>query len=311
MPEGTFAKQSESTATQMEAAVPKREVAEEREVSLKEFKFFMPSSDLANAIMEENQHLVSEYVERNYPPGYLESETESQTEEGGRETRMAKRLISERLFHYLSSLAETPRAVDGNDFPLWDYLSDGMATMLGLSAYRDMPSESPRAKGIRRLVDRITFEFREWLRDEQRGAFVTPWIEIHLADDALRFVAIEDEIEILPEANSVAEVQVGQIYRGTVRRIVDFGAYVEIYPGTDGLLHVTEISNHRVYNARDELKEGQQIYVMVIRKDGDKIVVSRKALMTDLVVSAQDEATSNDENSRISVAAKNEVNSSS
>jgi polyribonucleotide nucleotidyltransferase len=60
---------------------------------------------------------------------------------------------------------------------------------------------------------------------------------------------------------------------GKVQRIVDFGAFVEIMPGTDGLLHVSEIANHRVKDVRDELKEGQQILVKVINIDptGKKI----------------------------------------
>ena len=64
------------------------------------------------------------------------------------------------------------------------------------------------------------------------------------------------------------------------KRIVEFGAFVEIMPGTDGLLHVSEIANHRVKDVRDELKEGQQILVKVINIDPTgKIRLSRKALL--------------------------------
>jgi polyribonucleotide nucleotidyltransferase len=67
-----------------------------------------------------------------------------------------------------------------------------------------------------------------------------------------------------------------------VQRITDFGAFVEIMPGTDGLLHVSEIANHRVKDVRDELKEGQQILVKVINIDQTgKIRLSRKALLQD------------------------------
>ena len=61
-----------------------------------------------------------------------------------------------------------------------------------------------------------------------------------------------------------AEAEVGQTYLGTVSRIVDFGAFVEIFPGTDGLLHISEIADRRVKDVRDELKEGQQILVKCI-----------------------------------------------
>jgi polyribonucleotide nucleotidyltransferase len=78
-----------------------------------------------------------------------------------------------------------------------------------------------------------------------------------------------------------AEAEIGATYVGTVSRIVDFGAFVEIFPGTDGLLHISEIANHRVRDVRDELKEGQQIMVKCIGKEGNKIKLSRKALLRD------------------------------
>jgi polyribonucleotide nucleotidyltransferase len=69
---------------------------------------------------------------------------------------------------------------------------------------------------------------------------------------------------------------------GKVQRITDFGAFVEIMPGTDGLLHVSEIATHRVKDVRDELKEGQQILVKVINIDPTgKIRLSRKALLQE------------------------------
>jgi polyribonucleotide nucleotidyltransferase len=78
-----------------------------------------------------------------------------------------------------------------------------------------------------------------------------------------------------------AEAEVGQTYLGTVSRIVDFGAFVEIFPGTDGLLHISEIADRRVKDVRDELKEGQQILVKCIGKEGNKIKLSRKAILRD------------------------------
>src|SRR4030095_9483796 len=78
-----------------------------------------------------------------------------------------------------------------------------------------------------------------------------------------------------------AEAEIGEQYLGTVSRIVDFGAFVEIFPGTDGLLHISEIAEHRVRDVRDELKEGQQILVKCIGKEGNKIKLSRKAVLRD------------------------------
>ncbi len=76
-----------------------------------------------------------------------------------------------------------------------------------------------------------------------------------------------------------AEAEIGETYLGTVSRIVDFGAFVEIFPGTDGLLHISEIADHRVRDVRDELKEGQQIMVKCIGKEGNKIKLSRKSIL--------------------------------
>ncbi len=78
-----------------------------------------------------------------------------------------------------------------------------------------------------------------------------------------------------------AEAEVGQTYLGVVTRIVDFGAFVEIFPGTDGLLHISEIADRRVKDVRDELKEGQQILVKCIGREGNKIKLSRKAVLRD------------------------------
>ena len=77
------------------------------------------------------------------------------------------------------------------------------------------------------------------------------------------------------------EAEIGETYLGTVSRIVDFGAFVEIMPGLDGLLHISEIAEHRVKDVRDELKEGQQILVKCIGKEGNKIKLSRKAILME------------------------------
>ncbi len=78
-----------------------------------------------------------------------------------------------------------------------------------------------------------------------------------------------------------AEAEIGETYLGTVSRIVDFGAFVEIFPGTEGLLHISEISERRIRDVRDELKEGQQVMVKCIGKEGNKIKLSRKAILKE------------------------------
>ena len=70
------------------------------------------------------------------------------------------------------------------------------------------------------------------------------------------------------------------LFRSVVR-IVDFGAFVEIFQGTDGLLHISEIAESRVKEVRDELKEGDQILVKVIGIEGNKIKLSRKAILKE------------------------------
>ena len=77
-----------------------------------------------------------------------------------------------------------------------------------------------------------------------------------------------------------ATPELDKSYLGRVERITDFGAFIEIMPGVDGLLHVSEIANYRVKDVRDELKEGEQIMVKVINVDpSGKVRLSRKALL--------------------------------
>jgi polyribonucleotide nucleotidyltransferase len=86
-------------------------------------------------------------------------------------------------------------------------------------------------------------------------------------------------IQRITDIAAVAEP--GKTYLGKVVRIVEFGAFVEIFPGTDGLLHISEISENRIKNVRDELKEGDQILVKVLALDGNKIKLSRKAVLRE------------------------------
>ena len=93
-------------------------------------------------------------------------------------------------------------------------------------------------------------------------------------ESAAKAISIIQELTATPELNKT--------YMGKVQRITDFGAFVEILPGLDGLLHVSEIANHRVKDVRDELKEGEQLLVKVLNVDpSGKIRLSRKALLQD------------------------------
>ncbi len=80
----------------------------------------------------------------------------------------------------------------------------------------------------------------------------------------------------------VQEAKVGAIYEGTVRKIMDFGAFVEIFPGTDGLVHISQLDSKRVAKVTDVLKEGDKVKVKVLEVDRDgKIRLSRKAVLED------------------------------
>jgi polyribonucleotide nucleotidyltransferase len=103
------------------------------------------------------------------------------------------------------------------------------------------------------------------------------------------------EIKIFTPNNEVAqklisrlqdltqEAQVGKIYKGTVKTIKEFGAFVEILPGTDGLVHISELADERVKNVTDILKEGDEVMVKVLEIDRrGKIRLSRKAALAEL-----------------------------
>ena len=109
--------------------------------------------------------------------------------------------------------------------------------------------------------------------------------KIDVEDDGTVSIATSDSAAAEAAVNRIrgltAEAEIGATYVGTVSRIVDFGAFVEIFPGTDGLLHISEIADRRIRDVRDELKEGQQVMVKCIGKDGNKIKLSRKAILKD------------------------------
>jgi len=117
-----------------------------------------------------------------------------------------------------------------------------------------------------------------------RGIVEETGCKIDIEDDGTIFIASSEgagmrrAIEIIE--GITMEAQVGKVYKGVVRRIVDFGAFVEILPGTDGLLHISQIGPGRVHRVSDVLKEGDEIQVKVLEIDrSGKIRLSRKEAM--------------------------------
>ena len=88
-----------------------------------------------------------------------------------------------------------------------------------------------------------------------------------------------------------ASAEIGKTYLGKVVRLAEFGAFVELFPGTDGLLHISEISEQRIRDVRDELKLGDQVLVKVLSIEGNKVRLSRKALIKEAREKAQKKET--------------------
>jgi polyribonucleotide nucleotidyltransferase len=110
-------------------------------------------------------------------------------------------------------------------------------------------------------------------------------VKIDVMDDGKVHVFASDgksadaALKMIRDVTATAEI--GKTYLGKVVRIADFGAFVELFPGTDGLLHISEIAEARIRSVRDELKEGDQILVKVLAIEGNKIRLSRKAVLRD------------------------------
>ncbi len=109
-------------------------------------------------------------------------------------------------------------------------------------------------------------------------------VKVNVEDTGIVTIAAVDEASakkaIAIVERLTEEVEIGKLYLGTVRKIVDFGAFVEILPGTDGLVHISQLAHHRVKAVSDELAEGDQIMVKVLEIDKQgKIRLSRKEAM--------------------------------
>ena len=163
------------------------------------------------------------------------------------------------------------------------FLLDKMDAVLD-KPRRELSKHAPRIYSLSIPVDKI----RELIGPGGkviRGITDSTGVKIDVEDDgsvkvfASDGVSAQKAIQMITDICAVAEV--GKTYLGKVVRIADFGAFVEIFPGTDGLLHISEISESRVKNVRDELNEGDQIMVKVLALDGNKIKLSRKAILKE------------------------------
>jgi polyribonucleotide nucleotidyltransferase len=119
-----------------------------------------------------------------------------------------------------------------------------------------------------------------------RGIIEATGVKMDVEDDGTVMIASSDEaaskraIEMVQKI--AAEAEVGKIYKGTVRKIVDFGAFVEILPGTDGLVHISQLAPERVRRVSDVLKEGDEVMVKVLEIDKQgKIRLSRKEALQE------------------------------
>ena len=119
-----------------------------------------------------------------------------------------------------------------------------------------------------------------------RGLCEETGCQINVEDDGTVTIASNDSAKAAEAKKRIeditAEIEVGQVYTGTVQKILDFGAIVSLLPGKDGLLHISQIANERVNQVSDYLKEGQQVRVKVIDADEKgRVRLSMKALLNE------------------------------
>jgi polyribonucleotide nucleotidyltransferase len=119
-----------------------------------------------------------------------------------------------------------------------------------------------------------------------RGIIEQTGVKIDINDAGVINIASSDESSAMKAMDIIrgiiAEAELGTIYLGRVKRVVDFGAFVEILPGTEGLLHISQIADRRVAKVTDEIQEGDEVYVKVIEIDRTgRIRLSRKEAMRE------------------------------
>ena len=164
----------------------------------------------------------------------------------------------------LHILAKMEEVISSGREKISDYAPRFYTVQIPVDKIRDLIG--PGGKMIRSIV-------------EQTG------VKIDVEDSGLVKVASSDQasaakaLQIIGDITATAEV--GKTYLGKVTRLADFGAFVEILPGTDGLLHISEVAEHRIADVRDELKEGDQVLVKVLAVEGNRIRLSRKAILKE------------------------------
>jgi polyribonucleotide nucleotidyltransferase len=118
-----------------------------------------------------------------------------------------------------------------------------------------------------------------------RGIIEQTGVKIDVEDSGRVNVSSADQASAAKALQMIGEItataEIGKTYLGKVSRLADFGAFVEILPGTDGLLHISEVAEHRIKDIRDELKEGDQVLVKVLSIEGNRIRLSRKAILKE------------------------------
>jgi polyribonucleotide nucleotidyltransferase len=158
-----------------------------------------------------------------------------------------------------------------------------MAKCIGATR-AEMSTHAPRITTLRIKVDRI----RDVIGPGGKvikDIVARTGCQINVEDDGLVQVASTDgeasrrAIKMIQDLTQEAEI--GKLYLGNVRKITDFGAFVEIFPGTDGLIHISELANRRVKRVEDVLQEGDEVLVKVIGMEKGKIRLSRKEALAE------------------------------
>jgi len=150
---------------------------------------------------------------------------------------------------------------------------------------RDLSSHAPRIITLKVRPEKI----REIIGPGGkviRGIVQETGVKMDVEDDGTIMIASNDEAASRRAVEMVqritAEPEIGKIYRGTVRKIMDFGAFVEIMPGTDGLVHISQLAPERVRRVTDVLNEGDEVMVKVLEIDKQgKIKLSRKDALAE------------------------------
>jgi polyribonucleotide nucleotidyltransferase len=162
------------------------------------------------------------------------------------------------------------------------YALDRMAETIS-EAREDLSPYAPRITLIKIDVDKIGLVIGPGGKTIRKIIEETG-VKIDVEDDGTVLVASTDAegsrkaVEMIQALTEDPEI--GKIYTGTVRRVTDFGAFVEILPGTDGLVHVSQLADYHVPSVEDVVQVGDEIMVMVVDIDAeDKIRLSRRAVL--------------------------------